>query len=185
MATRHRSALALYDKQRAAFEQASGDAVKAWEMIPKEYEKAAYELLSGTLTPEQTRGAFARRGGPVARYNPRDPARAQVRARGRGSAPLLPINVQTGRLRQALLRQNVKVGNQSFGDAAISRQAVATQTVGVARSRSGDSIFVLSPEGTASMVSRTFWTTLRKTWRTSNRAFRDVFVRAQRKAMVR
>jgi hypothetical protein len=187
MARQHRSAFALYEKQVKAFEQAQGGAVQAWEMLPEGAEDDARQNLSGGITSATLRTLghpFARLGGAAERYDPRNPARAQSRRgvgkdtaaqrsfrKTVGSMPLLPINRQSGRLLDSLERQDTKAPG-----------ALASQRVGFDRARAGNSLYVLSPEGTTRMVARGFWSAIKKNWRARNRAFRDVFVRVQRKA---
>jgi len=70
------------------------------------------------------------------------------------SAPLLPINVQTGRL----LR----------GWRLMPRPSGATQTL-ILQNVSPESKFVLRPGGTRRMVDRGFWKELKKIWVVENR----------------
>jgi hypothetical protein len=174
MAT-HRNALALYDAQVAKFEKAGRAAVDAWEMLPEGAEDDAHELLSGRISSAELKRQgypFARRTGHVPRYDPRAPTRTQLRRGGRGTAPLVPINEQTGRLHDALERQPTRVPG-----------ALSAQRVGFNRSRARNSLFVLSPPGTTRMVARGYWREITKRWRARNRAFRDIYVRSQRRAM--
>jgi len=70
------------------------------------------------------------------------------------SAPLLPINVQTGRL----LR----------GWRLMPRQSRAMQVL-ILQNVSPESKFVLRPGGTKNMVDRGFWKELKKIWKEENR----------------
>lgn len=178
MATR-RNALALYDAQKRNFETSQKTGIEAWEMLPEGYEEDAAELLEGNVSSAELR----RRGHPFARarklprYNPKGKARVQQRRRpkkGVGVTPLLPINKQSHRLRDALDRKRISQSD-----------ALAAQSVGFDRSEAGDSLYVLSPTGTQTMVVRGFWAELKKRDRIRALAFRDVFVRTQRNAMTK
>ncbi|MGV3619120.1 MAG: hypothetical protein ACO1SV_27655 [Fimbriimonas sp.] len=174
MATR-RNALELYDAQVRKFRQSGRNAVEAWEMLPEGAEDDAYALNSGTTSSAELarqKHPYARRFGAVPKYDPKNPAREQARRGGRGTATLLPINRQSGRLYKAIERQETRVPG-----------ALSAQRVGFDRTKAQESLFVLSPEGTTRMVARGYWTEIVKRWRLRNRAFRDVYVRAQRRAM--
>ena len=171
MAT-HRNALQLFDAQVTKFRGFRGTAVQAWSMLPEGAEQDLRDLLSGTLTPEQTRGQFARKA-PLPHYDPRNPTRTQIRrVRARGAVPLLPINKQSGRLFDSITREPARVPG-----------TLSAESVGLDPSIAKGSIFAVPPSGTRTTVSRGLWAELKKRWRTRNAAFREVFVRAQRKAM--
>jgi len=94
-------------------------------------EQDSKELSSGTLTKSQTRGAFARG---------RTPQQSTPAGRLRGKKPgvrLLPINVQSGRLRRSMTSRSR--GQNSF--------ETLSRTVPYAR-------FILSESGTRKMVAR-------------------------------
>jgi hypothetical protein len=176
MATRT-NALALVEAQKAKFRASGLSGEKAWEMLPEGGEEDARELVSGTISTAELR----RRGHPFARktrlagyvgtLNKASDRNQLRRAAGKGTAPLLPINRQSGRLLGSIERVEMR--------GAGARQV---QSVGFGAS-AGRSRFVVSPTGTDRMVARGFWNELKKRWRRRNLAFREVYVRGQRRAM--
>lgn len=172
-----RNALKLYDAQKAKFLAMTGTIEEAWDMLPQGAEEDAKELLSGTTTTRELirQGhPYARKTGPVARYDPRGATRNQLRRGGRGTARPLPINAQSRRLINSLRRYKTRVPG-----------ALSAERVGFDYTAAGRSLFVLSPAGTTRMIARGFWNELKSRWKKRNNAFRTVFVRKQRQTMTK
>lgn len=128
------------------------------------------ELTSGRLTKRQTRGAFARGQSP-AKSTPTGTRRRlttrQLKNRGlKGAIPLLPVNVQSGRLLRSMRLRQVPGGVQSF-------------VVGPT-SAAGRSMFVLTPGGTRRMVSRGVHDEVKRRFRARNLAWQRSFIQKQR-----
>lgn len=122
MATFH-SPQALVNHQRQRMRKVKRSVLVAHEKAVQEIKAEAVRLTSGTAKPS---GQFARN-----------------RRNRRGVLPLLPINLQTGRLQRSL---------------RVFKRGEAWQLQFTAR----HSAFVLRPGGTRLMVDRKFWQALRK-----------------------
>jgi hypothetical protein len=144
-------------------------AEKAHEWMAEQTEADWKELVSGTLSPQQTKGAFAR--GSTAAVSTKFGMRrgltvAQVRKRNLGGVmragqlPLLPINVQSGRLLNSIRKRKIL--------------AFARQSYDVGPdSSAGNSIWVLVPTGTRKMVARGIWDEIERRWKAREKAFED------------
>lgn len=131
------------------------------------------ELTAGTLTKQQTAGAFARGLAPSL-STPTGLRRTlsvqQIRKRNlagqliRGQVPLLPINMQSHRL------------NDSIHVADLSRAGSQVFDVGPDAS-AGKSKWVLVPTGTGRMVARGIWAEIERRWKARNKAWFDAFAK--------
>lgn len=133
--------------------QMNWSAKEAHKQIAAENYSDARELVSGKLTPAQTKGAFARRR-----------AQGSTRRRNPGQAPLLPINVQTGLLRRGFSMRLAKKSPQTF----------------ILNNRAPYAKYVLLRGGTRFMVDRGFLKETDKRFRARNKAFRDYYIRKRR-----
>lgn len=95
----------------------------------------ARELTSGTLSPRQTRGAYARGVAPSA---------STPTGRKRGRAPMLPINRQSSRLRNSI-KSRAKGGSKAPGGGKSGFEVYA---------RTPYAKFILAEAGTRKMVAR-------------------------------
>lgn len=116
--------------------------------------KDAQELTSGTLTRQQTKGRFARGTSPKA---------ATRVGRLRGRLPLLPLNIQTGRLRRSMIgRKATKLGFEILSK-------------GLPYSK-----YILSRSGTRLMVARGLKQEAERRLKARQKAHIDFFKRKQR-----
>gem|GEM_PF-4812407 len=117
------------------------------------YEEA-HKNLSGKV-PEK---ALEKMGHPLGRGTTKsgEPGR-QRKVKGlRVRLPALPINVQTGKLRDAL-----KLYRRGVGD-------TQTYVLQVSKNLAPYAKYVLALGGTKRMVTRPFWANLQKSWRRKN-----------------
>lgn len=119
----------------------------------------ARELTRGQLKPKQTRGAFARG---------RTPAQRTPTGRRRGRAPLLPINIQSGRLHRA-------VKNRSFGSIQTNHRVKFEVFT-----RAPYAKYILSDSGTSKMVARGMKAEATKRLKARQAAHVQHFIRKQR-----
>ncbi len=189
--------LKLYDAQRARFQQAKMTQRQAHDAIAEAGLEDMKELTDGSLTPSQTRGAFARgdsgerrtltarqiknRGiaplpKPKGQKKATSTAKKRKKRSGSGKAkspglrhliPLLPINKQSHDLHDSVSKQDVSIG---------SRQSFEVGPEGVEYSK-----YVLGPGGTVKMVARGFFAEVRKRWKARNKAWFDEYIRKERK----
>lgn len=171
---RYTKALDLYDAQRAYFARRNVTMVKGHSALAAAGLKDARELTSGSLTPAQTKGAFARVKGGLRRGLSNDQVKARglvgvggpkkwLKARGLlGIVPLLPINKQSGQLNSSFFIRRTGSGP-------------GTQTINLGESSPGGGIFRLMPGGTVKMVDSGFFPDIRKRWKARNAAFLDHF----------
>lgn len=117
-------------------------------------EQDARELSSGALTPKQTRSAFARG---------RSAAVSTSTGRKRGLAPLLPINIQSGRLKRSMT-------SRSRGQNAFE---TLSRTVPYAK-------YILAEAGTRKMVARGLKKEATRRLKARQMAHVQYFVRKQR-----
>ena len=123
------------------------------------------------------RGASAAERTPTGLMRGADPAKAKKHT-GRVKIPLLPINRQSGKLRQGMYLR------KTFFPGALQAFALGSD-VKYAK-------YILHPAGTKKMVGRGIWGgkmlgqskagAIEKDWRQYNRAFKDYFIRRQRTA---
>lgn len=109
----------------------------------------AQDQTSGPISSKQ----LAAMGHPFGRGAGRITAKGKLRVTARGSAPLLPINKQSGELKRSwrLFRRNTASG-QMFQLQPTSPHAI-----------------VLRPGGTKKMVARGFWTMMKTEFKKQNR----------------
>lgn len=169
----HTTALSFVRSQEARFKNIVGDGQKVVRMFVEGGESDLRQMTSGALTPEQTKGAYARgasaasnfaKGGSVAR-----------RPGARRKAPLRPINKQSGRLNRSV---HVKRLSAGIYDLSVGK--------GVPHAK-----YVLHPAGTKFMVGRGVmsWNKvgkfpmgeLEKRHRLRTKALRNVMLRSARK----
>lgn len=129
--------------------------------------KDAIDLASGGFTKKQTAGAFAR-GQTPPESTPQGPrrrlSRRTLKGRGiTGSIPLLPINVQSGRLRRSIA---LRVKSRSRYDLVAGDVAYAK--------------YILAIGGTAKMYSRGFKQEVQRRQRSRMAAFVQFYIRKQR-----
>lgn len=99
---------------------------------------------------------FGRKAGSHSKYNPVTKRWTTKWARRRGKLPVMPINVQSGRLRRGFkIRRQRK---QGFGQ--------ILEMVNIAPYAK----YILSPTGTSKMVTRPFRRDMDKEWRRKNKA---------------
>jgi len=81
----------------------------------------------------------------------------------KGGVPLLPVNIQTGRLnRSMILRQVAGRGIQNFDLTQVDP---------------GGGIWRLEPGGTRKMVASGFFAEVKRRWRARNKAFFDHYIK--------
>ena len=168
---RYTNPLALYKAQVKRFEQLGVSMREGHQLLAIEGLGDSREILSGTLTPKQTRGAFAR-GATPALSTPTGRRRAlstrQKRNRGlTGTVPLLPINMQSGKL----------VSSQKLNKVASGTR----QQFDLTQVNPGGGIYTMIPGGTSKMVDRGYKQEIRRRFRPRNKAFIDYYSRQQRK----
>lgn len=174
MAKRVTSYAALLANQKQRFDDLKLTQQQAVRDIALETYRDLRDSVSGTLTPKQTKGAFARGPAP----NKRGSFKAgslgtRRRPRGKRGVKKLPINKQSGRLESsAILADIVKTpGKTSF-------------KVGFS-SKAGGSIFTVLPGGTKKMVDRGLYGTngfIAKRVAARRKAYRDKYIRKARTA---
>lgn len=126
--------LARHQRLRARRVQRSLQVTQA--EVVAEIKQKARQLVSGTVSSRE----LARLGHPFARRS----RTAGGRGRARGSLARLPINVQSGQLRESLrVFRRARAGGTAFQLQFTSPHAI-----------------VLLPGGTRQMVARGFWTAL-------------------------
>lgn len=150
---RHSSPLALYKAQLALFARLNQSRRQMHLGIALEGRADYDELLSGTLSPNQTRGRFARR---------------RSGRRRTGGVRLLPINQQSGRLRRSVKIRKVNTAG-----------AIQSFHVGPT-SAAGKSMFALLPAGTRFTVARGAEAVIKERFRARNKAFFDTIKQRQR-----
>lgn len=152
------SGLALYKAQVARLAQLKDDREKGFLDMANKIVKDCEELTSGTLTPAQTRGRYARGASR--------PQRTNAGLKRFGGAPLLPINIVSRRLNTSFrLRGNFKG----------SKRIDIVSTAGHAR-------FILAWDGTRFMVARGFREEIRKRQAAYAKAYFDTYSKQQRAA---
>lgn len=167
----------LVEAQIEFFRQAGLSAENAHEQLATAALQDWIELCSGALTPNQTRGAFAR--GSTATVSTAFGRRRGLSARKianrglkdslvRGSVPLLPINVQSRRLLNSI---KLRPGPSGAG-----RQVF---DVGPDPEAAGASMWVLVPTGTRKMIARGIWAEIQRRFRARNKAFEEVYLKGQ------
>lgn len=162
--------LDLYNAQKALFDRSLMTAKQGHQAIAEAAGKDLLELLSGSLTPAQTRGAFARGSSPATSTptgRRRQLTARQRKARGlAGAVPLNPINVQSGDLLRGVeLRRAQAAAAQAFD--------LGIEDVAYAR-------YVLAIGGTSKMVGRGVQAELKRRFGPRNKAFFDHFRDASR-----
>ena len=142
----HTKPLDFYKAVTARLDGAVFDGKKAHAWMAGEGLKDAQEQTSGSLTPKQTEGAFARGTSPsdsTPTGRRRELTPKQLKARGlTKKVPLLPINKQSGRL---------------HGSFKLTKKRENPQTFELDQTDPGGGIYTLYPGGTRKMVGRGFW----------------------------
>lgn len=181
----HRSVTALYDAQLKRFSTMKMTMAQGHAEIAKRGLADMAELTRGSISKKTLArlGHPYGRGASPAQRTPTGLMRGGNAAKnkkltGRARIPLLPINRQSGKLRQGMyLRKTSSPGAiQSF---------VLGSDVPYAK-------YILHPAGTKKMVGRGIFGgkmlgfpyagAIEKRWRQRNRAFKDYFIKRQRTA---
>jgi len=159
---RYAKGLDLYKAQLAQLAATKADLKKAHRMVCEASERDLEAILSGTLTRQQTRGAFARGQSPALRTatgRRRQLTDRQRKSRGiKGSVPVNPVNVQTGKLKKGVRLNKGTKGLQSY--------SLAIEGVDYAP-------WILADGGTSKMVSRQVRAELKKAFGPRNKALVD------------
>jgi len=150
----HKSVTALYVAQMKRMRTMRLTIEQSVEYMKEEAVKDTIALLGGRLSRSQTKGAYARG---------RTAAMSTPTGRKRGRAPLLPINMQTGRLRRSITSKST--GRLKF--------TVVSRGVRYAK-------FILSDHGTRKMVTRPLKKQIGKNIKQRNKALKDHFLNTQR-----
>jgi len=160
--------LDLYKAQQRYFNVMAENHFKGHENLAIQGLGDARRLTSGNLTPDQTKGAFARvgfiQGSSPANYAGRRRTLSKPTLKSRGlttNPPLLPINRQSGQLMKSFKIRKVR-----------SRY---TQKIDLYQENPGGGIYTLTLGGTRKMVARGFFPEIKKRWKARNKAFLDYY----------
>jgi hypothetical protein len=174
MPRQFKKGLDLYKAQKERFDRIQKDMLAMHKELADAGLGDMQELTSGTVSS----ATLARLGHPFGRGEDSSKSTPKGRFRGaskakfskfgfKGQVPLLPINVQSGRLKAALRSRKVS------RPGAI--QAFENGAPGVPYEK-----YILSPTGTRRMVARGFWTEVTRRWKARNKAFIDHIKERQR-----
>ena len=159
---RYTKGIDLYKAQKKMFEKLALDRRAGHIKMVEGMLKDAKDLTSGTLTPKQTRGAFARLRNADGSANAFGARRGTV-----AQAPLLPINMQSHRL------------NESFYIVSNFGNGIKFQDL--QQENPGGGVFRLMPGGTRKMVDSGYKDEIRRRWSARNKAYLDYYRAQQRK----
>lgn len=178
---RYTKAIDLYNAQKARLENMHVSMRTAHRMLAEDGVADARNLTAGILTPQQTRGAFARGASGLQRaLSARQVAyrnatvstttfsgqvyktQAILKPGKDGTAvvPALPVNIKTGDL------------NRSFYLREISSQP---QRFDVGQNNPGGGIYRIKPGGTDKMVDSGFFPEIKRRWKARNKALLDYY----------
>ncbi|MCC7229255.1 MAG: hypothetical protein IT203_02610 [Fimbriimonadaceae bacterium] len=146
---RFKNPLDLYNAQMARMAKANASIADGLKMMREGATQDAIDLTGGHLTPKQTRGQYARGRAAIL---------STPNGRKRGTAPMLPINMVSGRLRRSIQGRSWKKN----GFAVVSKGVPYSQ-------------FILSESGTRVMVARGMKRKALSLLRSRNKAFKDFF----------
>jgi hypothetical protein len=170
MARRYTKGVDLVRAQKARFQKLKLTRETGLRDIAEAGKADAIELASGALTRSQTRGAYARGDSP-ANSTPtgrrRQLTARQLATRGLiGGAPMLPINVQSGKLRAGIrLVLRSPAPRLSY--------SLLIQNVDYAR-------YILSEMGTKKMVSRGYKAEIQRRQKARQAAYVQFYQRQSR-----
>lgn len=168
---------ALYNAQIQRFGAGLQAMKSAHQQIAEAGLEDARQLTSGTLTPAQTKGAYARDGG----FNgsQRTLSASAIAARGLsgsfgpkaqkvgGALAPLPVNIQSARLHNSFYLARTAAGK-------------AVQSFSLKERDPGGALWRISPGGTSKLVDSGFFPELQKRWKVRNLAFITHFRDQQR-----
>ncbi len=170
MARQFTKGIDLYKAQGDFFQRAQLSAEKAHAQLAEQAYEDWKALVSGQLQKAQTKGAFARGSNVTVSTKfgrRRQLTAAQLAKRNlSGSVPLLPINIQSGRLERSITRRQTGTMPRQIFDVGPNSSA-------------GKSMWVLVPGGTRKMIARGIWVEIERRWKARNKAFQDMYVKGQ------